>query len=124
MAPANGEDCRFALAFPPGSPAAEPGAVSVTINSVLVQGRDLSTADLDGGVVVLSVRAGAYFGFNGVASEIWQFISEPCRVGEILSALSQSHDVDAATLSRDVLPFLQTLIDRELALQVDQDGIR
>lgn len=98
--------------------------MSVTINSVLVQGRDLSTADLDGGVVVLSVRAGAYFGFNGVASEIWQFISEPCRVGEILSALSQSHDVDAATLSRDVLPFLQTLIDRELALQVDQDGIR
>lgn len=98
--------------------------MSVTINSVLVQGRDLSTADLDGGVVVLSVRAGAYFGFNGVASEIWQIISKPCRVGEIFSALSQSHDVNAATLSRDVLPFLQTLIDRELALQVDQDGMR
>jgi hypothetical protein len=97
--------------------------VSVRIDSVLVQGRDLATADIDGGVVVLSVRAGAYFGFNGVASEIWQIISEPCRVGEILSALSQSHDVNAATLSRDVLPFLQTLIDRELALQVDQDGM-
>ena len=97
--------------------------MSVRIDSVLVQGRDLATADIDGGVVVLSVRAGAYFGFNGVASEIWQIISEPCRVGEILSALSQSHDVNAATLSRDVLPFLQTLIDRELALQVDQDGM-
>jgi hypothetical protein len=98
--------------------------VSVTIDSVLVQGRDLSTADLDGGVVVLSVRAGAYFGFNGVASEIWQIISKPCRVGEILSALSQSHEVNATTLSRDVLPFLQTLIDRELAQQVDPDGMR
>ncbi len=46
--------------------------MSVTIDSVLVQGKDLATADIDGGVVVLSVRAGAYFGFNGVASEIWQ----------------------------------------------------
>jgi hypothetical protein len=41
-----------------------------------------------------------------------------------LSALSQSHEVNATTLSRDVLPFLQTLIDRELAQQVDPDGMR
>jgi hypothetical protein len=98
--------------------------VSVKIDSVLVQGRDLATADIDGGVVVLSVRAGAYFGFNGVASEIWQIISKPCRVGEILTTLSQCHDVSDAVLSRDVLPFLQTLIDRELALQIDPDGAR
>jgi hypothetical protein len=98
--------------------------VSVKIDSVLVQGKDLATADIDGGVVVLSVRAGAYFGFNGVASEIWRIISKPCRVGEILSALSQNHDVSDAALSRDVLPFLQTLIDRDLALQIDPDGVR
>jgi hypothetical protein len=32
--------------------------------------------------------------------------------------------VSDAVLSRDVLPFLQTLIDRELALQIDPDGAR
>jgi hypothetical protein len=96
--------------------------VSVEIDSILVQGRDLATADIEGGVVVLSVRAGAYFGFNGVASDIWRIISKPCRVGDILSTLSQSHEVNAATLSGDVLPFLQSLIDRDLALQVDASG--
>jgi hypothetical protein len=99
-------------------------AVSVTIDVVLVQDKTLAAADLDGRVVVLSVRAGAYFGFNGIASEIWHMLSKPCRVGEIFDALSQSHDVDASTLSRDVLPFLQTLIEQGLARQIDRDSVR
>lgn len=96
--------------------------VSVTIDSVLVRDKTLATADLDGEVVVLSVRTGTYIGFNEVASEIWQRLSEPCRVGEIFDALSQSHDVDIATLSRDVMPFLQDLIDRRLAQQIDPEA--
>lgn len=98
--------------------------MGVMIDSVLVRDKDLAAADLDGRVVVLSVRAGAYFGFNGVASEIWHMLSEPCRVGEIFDALSQSHDVDAVTLSRDVLPFLQTLIEQRLARQIDRGSAR
>jgi hypothetical protein len=98
--------------------------VSVTIDSVLVQERNLAATDLDGYVVVLNVPAGSYFGFNGVASEIWHFLSEPRRVGEVFSELSRSHEVDRTTLSRDVLPFLQTLIDKRLAVQVDRDGAR
>ena len=98
--------------------------MSVTIDSVLVRDKDLDATDLNGHVVVLNVPAGAYFGFNGVASEIWHFLSEPRRVGEIFNELSQNHEVDAATLSRDVLPFLQSLIDRRLAVQIDPDRPR
>ena len=96
-------------------------AVTVTIDNVLVQDKELAAADLDGRVIVLSIRAGAYFGFNGVASEIWHMLSEPRRVGEIFDTLSQSHEVDATTLSRDVLPFLQTLIEQRLALHINRD---
>ena len=96
--------------------------MSVTIDSVLVQDKNLAATDLDGYVVVLNVPAGSYFGFNGVASEIWHFLSEPRRVSEIFSELSQSHEVDPTTLARDVLSFLQTLIDKRLAVQVDRDG--
>jgi hypothetical protein len=49
-------------------------------------------------------------------------LSEPCRVGRIFDALSQTHDVDADTLSRDVLPFLQTLIDKRLARRVADES--
>jgi hypothetical protein len=96
--------------------------VSVTTDSILVRDPELDAADLDGNVVVLSVQVGSYFNFNGVASEIWQMLAGPRRVADIFEALTQSHDVDTATLSRDVLPFLQTLIDRGLARRLDPDG--
>jgi hypothetical protein len=98
--------------------------VGVTTDSILVRASALPAAELDGRVVVLNVDAGAYFSFNGVASEIWQMLSEPRRVGDIFDRLSQDHDVDAATLSRDVLPFLQRLIERRLARQIDRDAAR
>ncbi len=98
--------------------------MGVTIDSILVRDGTLPAADLDGRMVVLSVDAGAYVSFNEVASEIWQMLSEPRRVGDIFDRLSQNHDVDAATLSRDVLPFLQRLIERRLARQIDRDAAR
>lgn len=98
--------------------------MSVTIDSVLVQDSDLAAADLDGCVVILSIRSGVYFGFNGVASDIWRMLSVPRCVGEIFDRLSQTHDVDAATLSRDVMPFLQTLIERNLARLLDRNAPR
>jgi hypothetical protein len=96
--------------------------VSVTIDSVLVRDPELAAADLDGYVVVLSLQAGSYFGFNGVASDIWQMLAGPRRVADIFDALTHSHDVDVATISRDVLPFLQILIDRGLARRLDPDS--
>ena len=51
-------------------------------------------------------------------------LSEPRKVGEIFDTLSQTHEVDATTLSHDVLPFLQTLIEHRLALLFDRDDAR
>ncbi len=99
-------------------------SLGVTADSVLVRDQTLAATDLEGGVVVLNVHTDAYVSLNTVGSEIWHLLSEPRRVGDIFDALSQNHDVDLATLSRDVLPFLQRLIERQLARQVDRDGLR
>ena len=64
---------------------------------------------------MLSVRAGSYFSFNEVASDIWVMLAEPRSVGQIFDALALSYDVDVAVLARDVTPFLQTLVERRLA---------
>lgn len=98
--------------------------MSVTIDSILVQDKEPTTADLDDGVVVLSMRAGAYFDFNLVATEIWNMLAEPCRVGEIFASLSERHDVDAETLVHDVAPFLQTLIEDRLVRVIDPGEVR
>jgi hypothetical protein len=88
--------------------------LGVTADCILVQDEEPNTADLDDGVVVLSVRAGSYFGFNRVASEIWTMLAEPCRVGELFSTLADRHDVDEEIVARDVTPFLDTLIEHRL----------
>jgi coenzyme PQQ synthesis protein D (PqqD) len=86
----------------------------VTIDSILVQDNEPTAVDIDGRIVVLSVRAGSYFDFNRVATEIWCMLTEPRRVSEIFHSLSRLHDVDAETLASDVTPFLQTLVTNKL----------
>lgn len=103
---------------------AELRVLDVSIDSVLVRDNGLATADLDGQIVVLSTQAGFYFSLNEVAAEIWQLLSQPREVAAIFDALSQRHEVDAQALSRDVLPFLQGLIDKRLVMLVDRDGAR
>jgi hypothetical protein len=98
--------------------------LSVTIDSVLVRDQEPSTANLEGGVVVLSVRAGSYFSLNRVATEIWNMLGEPRRVGWIYDSLADHHDVDTETLARDVTPFLQSLIEQRLVRVVDPGAVR
>jgi hypothetical protein len=99
-------------------------ALSVTVKSILIRDKEPTAAALDEGVVVLSVRAGAYFGFNRVATEIWGMLAEPCRVGEIFERLAENHDVDDETLARDVTPFLQTLVEQRLVRVIDPGDMR
>ena len=98
--------------------------MSPGIDSVLVQDREPVATELADGVVVLSLRAGAYFGFNRVGSEIWRMLAEPCRVGHIFDALLERHDVDAGQLARDVAPFLQALIAHRLVRLADPGAAR
>lgn len=98
--------------------------MSVTIDSVLVKEQELAAADVDGRTVVLSPAAGLYFDFNRVATEIWGMLSEACRVDEIFHHLSNRHDVDQVTLARDVMPFLQTLVDERLVRELAPEDMR
>jgi hypothetical protein len=93
----------------------------ITVESILVQDSEPVAADLDRGSALFSLRAGAYFDLNPTASEIWQMLAEPRRVGQIFASLSDGHDVDAETVARDVTPFLQTLVDHRLVRVVDPE---
>jgi hypothetical protein len=88
--------------------------LNITVNSILTQEAGLSATDVDGRVVVLSLQAASYFDLNTVASEIWSMLASPCSVEDILQRLSQSHDVDMETMTRDVMAFLQSMVAQRL----------
>lgn len=99
----------------------EPRSLRVTTDSILVQDSEPTAVDVDGRIVVLSVRAGSYFDFNRVATEIWCMLTKPCSIRDIFHSLSQLHDVDAETLLSDVMPFLQTLVANKIVRVISSE---
>jgi hypothetical protein len=95
-----------------------------TIDTVLVRDKEPTAAEFEDGAVLLSLRAGAYFGLNRVATTIWDLLAAPCRVGDIFDALMQGHDVDAGTLAHDVTPFLRALVEHRLVRVIDSSARR
>jgi hypothetical protein len=92
----------------------------IAIDTIVVQDSEPVAATVDDEVVMLSVRAGAYFGLDGIGSEIWNMVREPRRVGDICRSLSEVYDVDDDTVARDVVAFLRSLLERGLVRVVDQ----
>jgi len=99
-------------------------ATAVATDTIIVQHSEAMAATVEGRIVLLSVRAGAYFELNRVGGEIWEMLSAPRRVGDICEILAQSHDADLAEVTRDVIDFVAVLIKRKLARVVGPDEMR
>ena len=97
-------------------------AMTVRSDSVVVRDSEPIFTTIDSEVVMLSPRAQAYFGLGMVGSEIWNAIEKPRRVDELCTALLQEFEVDADTCRREVLNFLNDLVERGLAHIVRQEG--
>jgi hypothetical protein len=65
-------------------------------------------------IAVLSVEQGAYFGFEGIAADIWKLTESPIPVGDLVATLVELYDVDERTCHRDIEEFLQDLLSRNL----------
>ena len=94
--------------------------MTVSLSSVVVQEDEPIAAEVDGEVVMLSERAGAYFGLDGIGSEIWKLIAQPRRVSDLCQSLAQRYDADGKTLTHDVTSFLDELLARRLVCLVDE----
>jgi len=94
--------------------------MTVSLSSVVVQEDEPIAAEVDGEVVMLSERAGAYFGLDGIGSEIWKLIAQPRRVSDLCQSLAQRYDADGETLTHDVTSFLDELLARRLVRLVDE----
>jgi hypothetical protein len=88
---------------------------------MVTQDKEPIAASVDDEIVMLSARAEAYFGFDGVGSEIWNMIEQPRRVSEICAGLIANYDVEARTCENDVLKFLNELLGHGLIRLVGQE---
>jgi len=66
--------------------------------------------EVDGEMVLLDMNSENYFGMDEVGSTIWQAIEEHNGdLRKVLEILLEQYDVDAKTLQKDLLHFVENL---------------
>lgn len=79
---------------------------------------DLIAAQMDGETVMLSVTTGKYFALKGIGHFIWEFISQPVSIDEIVNAVAQRFEVDLAQARNDCEKFVKDLAANNLINQL------
>lgn len=94
----------------------EPRLTRIADHSLVLATPSQVSSDLGDEVVVLEMKAGAYFGLEGVAARVWQLLSEPRTVREITQTLLEEYDVEEERCRRDVEALIERLEDRGLVV--------
>lgn len=86
----------------------------INLETVINKNLEIDDTDLDGEKVMMNLDKGEYFMMNEVGSRIWEIISEPINVKEIISTLRNEYEVDEETCKDTVIEFLGRLNHADL----------
>ena len=81
---------------------------------LIVASDTVATADLGGESVLLDPTSGRYFGLNEVGTRIFELLSEPRSVSDLVDILVQEYEVGASRLRSDVEQFVGEMMSRGL----------
>ena len=86
----------------------------INLNTIINKNLEIDDTDLDGEKVMMNLDKGEYFMMNEVGSRIWEIISEPINVEEIINTLRNEYEVDEETCKDTVIEFLGRLDHADL----------
>lgn len=86
----------------------------INLDTIINKNLEIDDTDLDGEKVMMNLDKGEYFMMNEVGSRIWEIISEPINVEEIINTLRNEYEVDEETCKDTVIEFLGRLDNADL----------
>lgn len=86
----------------------------INLETVINKNLEIDDTDLDGEKVMMNLDKGEYFMMNEVGSRIWEIISEPINVKDIINTLRNEYEVDEETCKDTVIEFLGRLDNADL----------
>jgi hypothetical protein len=89
--------------------------VKLDLTSRVARSPEPISAETGGGVVMLSIAAGKYFGLNETAMAIWERMETPISVAELCRAVQAEFDVAPEQAQKSVLTFVSQLIEQNIA---------
>lgn len=89
----------------------------MTDNTILSRRAGLMTADMNGSAVMMDIMTGKYYNLGEVGGRIWELLEEPATLAALVQKLTAEYDVSAEQCRADILPFLNTLLERGLLVE-------
>lgn len=89
----------------------------MTNTTILSRREGLMTADMNGSAVMMDIMTGKYYNLGQVGGRIWELLEEPMNLAALVEKLTDEYDVSAEQCRNDILPFLDTLLERGLLLE-------
>jgi len=86
----------------------------IALGTLIGKTQDQIASDLGGEVVVLNIQHGIYYGVDDVGVTIWQLLDQPRTPEAIRDAVLAKYDVDPEECERDLLRFLEQLLNAGL----------
>jgi hypothetical protein len=87
-------------------------------DDTLSRSHDLLSTELDQETVLMSIDAGAYYGLEGPAREIWERLQTPLTFSALVDCLVNEYSVSPEACASDLQGFLAEM-EREGLLRVE-----
>ncbi|MES2377134.1 MAG: PqqD family protein [Bacteroidota bacterium] len=65
-------------------------------------------------IVMMNTDNGDYIGINSVGSDIWNLLTEPMRIDQLIAEVGAMYDVDAEELKTEINTFLQRMLKQDM----------
>lgn len=65
-------------------------------------------------IVMMNTDNGDYIGVNSVGSDIWNLLTEPTRVDELVTKVGELYDADEAQLKTEINEFVQRMLKQDM----------
>lgn len=91
----------------------------ITENSIIQKSKESLMSIVDNEAVILGIQSGKYIGLNEIGTEVWNRLSEPIRVSELIREFVDIYDEQEALIREHILDFLSSLADKSLLQTLD-----
>lgn len=86
----------------------------VSVDTIIVQNKDIESSNLDEDKVMMNIARGKYFALNPVAGRIWDLSLMPVKVYSIVNTLLEEYDVEESVCRDSVINFVEKMYDEDL----------
>lgn len=86
----------------------------ITESISVARATDVVAVEIDGDTVMMRIRSGMYYGLEDVGSRIWELITEPRQVSQVIDGLMEEYKVERAQCQANTLDLLNHLYEEGL----------